>query len=73
MSYDVSYGAISSLYAGTAPAAAELNGKVNYSCFQFRQTGNGLPFSVSYYLGTCHASPPEGSRYRAREETVGMV
>ncbi|KAI0262148.1 hypothetical protein BGY98DRAFT_1182302 [Russula aff. rugulosa BPL654] len=28
MSYDVSYGAISSLYAaGTAPAAAELNGK----------------------------------------------
>lgn len=28
MSYDVSYGAISSLYAGTAPAAAELNGKV---------------------------------------------
>ena len=29
MSYDVSYGAISSLYAGTAPAAAELNGKVS--------------------------------------------
>ncbi|KAN0125991.1 hypothetical protein V8E52_001198 [Russula decolorans] len=27
MSYNVSYGAISSLYAGTAPAAAELNGK----------------------------------------------
>jgi len=29
MSYDVSYGAIGSLYAGTAPAAAELNGKVS--------------------------------------------
>ncbi len=28
MSYDVSYGAITSLYAGTAPAAGELNGKV---------------------------------------------
>jgi retinol dehydrogenase-12 len=27
-SYDVSYGAITSLYAGTAPAAGELNGKV---------------------------------------------
>ncbi|KAI0281864.1 hypothetical protein BGY98DRAFT_957864 [Russula aff. rugulosa BPL654] len=26
-SHDVSYGAISSLYASTAPAAAELNGK----------------------------------------------
>ena len=28
MSYDVSYGVISSSYAGTAPAAAELSGKV---------------------------------------------
>ena len=28
-SYDVSYGAITSLYAGTAPAAGELNGKVS--------------------------------------------
>jgi hypothetical protein len=28
MSYDVSYGAITPLYAGTAPAASELNGKV---------------------------------------------
>jgi len=27
LSYDVSYGAITSLYAGTAPAAGELNGK----------------------------------------------
>jgi hypothetical protein len=27
--YSVSYGAISSLYAGTAPAAGELNGKVS--------------------------------------------
>ena len=26
--YDVSYGAITSLYAGTAPAAGGLNGKV---------------------------------------------
>jgi len=26
--YDIAYGAISPLYAGTAPAAAELNGKV---------------------------------------------
>lgn len=35
MSYDVSYGAISSLYAGTASAAAELNGKVRMSCFHY--------------------------------------
>jgi hypothetical protein len=28
MLYPVSYGAITSLYAGTAPAAGELNGKV---------------------------------------------
>lgn len=27
-SYDISYGVISPLYAGTAPAGAELNGKV---------------------------------------------
>jgi retinol dehydrogenase-12 len=34
LSYDVSYGAITSLYAGTAPAAGELNGKVGtaYIC-----------------------------------------
>jgi hypothetical protein len=35
MSYDVSYGAISSLYAGTAPAAAELNGKVSIPASSF--------------------------------------
>jgi retinol dehydrogenase-12 len=29
VTYDVSYGAINSLYAGTAPAAGELNGKVS--------------------------------------------
>ena len=29
LTYPVSYGAISSLYAGTAPAAGELNGKVS--------------------------------------------
>ena len=31
VAYSVSYGAISSLYAGTAPAAGELNGKVRIS------------------------------------------
>ena len=31
VTYSVSYGAISSLYAGTAPAAGELNGKVSIS------------------------------------------
>jgi hypothetical protein len=29
VAYPVSYGAISLLYAGTAPAAGELNGKVS--------------------------------------------
>ena len=29
MTYSVSYGAITPLYAGTAPAAGELNGKVS--------------------------------------------
>jgi retinol dehydrogenase 12 len=28
IAYDIAYGVISPLYAGTAPAAAELNGKV---------------------------------------------
>ena len=32
--YSVSYGAITSLYAGTAPAAGELNGKVSISTLQ---------------------------------------
>lgn len=32
MSYDVSYGAITPLYAGTAAAAGELNGKVGQHC-----------------------------------------
>ena len=32
--YSVSYGAISSLYAGTAPAASELNGKVSIPAFR---------------------------------------
>ena len=32
LTYDVSYGAITSLYAGTAPAAGELNGKVSIAC-----------------------------------------
>jgi hypothetical protein len=35
MSYDVSYGAITPLYAGTAPAAGELNGKVGQHAWKF--------------------------------------
>ncbi|KAI0281867.1 hypothetical protein BGY98DRAFT_957904, partial [Russula aff. rugulosa BPL654] len=35
MSYDVSYGLISSSYAGTAPAAAELSGKVTILASSF--------------------------------------
>jgi retinol dehydrogenase 12 len=49
MSYDVSYGAISSLYAGTAPAAAELNGKVSIPALPVSPAGNGPPFQ---YLTT---------------------
>jgi hypothetical protein len=49
MCYDVPYGAISSLYAGTAPAAAELNGKVSVSCVQFRPPVMDPPFQ---YLTT---------------------
>jgi hypothetical protein len=64
ITYPLSYGAITPLYAGTSPAAAELNGKVG-----------GIPvpriarewpvdltrkrilfFLVSYCLGTRHAS-----------------
>ena len=48
--YDVSYGAISSLYAGTASTAGELNGKVSIPtsipCHQF------TCFVVSRPLGT---------------------
>ena len=35
MSYDVSYGAITPLYAGTAPAAGGLNGKVGQHAWTF--------------------------------------
>ena len=37
--YPVSYGAITSLYAGTAPAAGELNGKVSGICALILPTG----------------------------------
>ena len=47
MSYDVSYGAISSLYAGTAPAAAELNGKVSIPASSFRPPVMDPLFSTS--------------------------
>jgi hypothetical protein len=33
--YDILYGVISPLYAGTAPAGAELNGKVTYTAAVF--------------------------------------
>ena len=37
MTYPVSHGAITPLYAGTAPAAGELNGKVSISVPSFAQ------------------------------------
>jgi NAD(P)-dependent dehydrogenase (short-subunit alcohol dehydrogenase family) len=52
--------AITSLYAGTAPAAGELNGKVSDLCPQRRrghvaQFGENV-FTVSHRLGACYAS-----------------
>ena len=43
ITYDVSYGAITSLYAGTAPEAGSLNGKV----------GTGFCVGISAYLLGC--------------------
>jgi hypothetical protein len=52
MTYPVSYGVISSLYAGTDPAAGELNGKVGHGVFPLPVSpSNGTPFQ---YL-TCWA------------------
>ena len=81
ITYPTSYGAITSLYAGTTPAAAELNGKVGIipasricpwlvNLFTRNQM---FFFPVSHCLGTRHTSAQEGTRSRAREETVGMV
>jgi NAD(P)-dependent dehydrogenase (short-subunit alcohol dehydrogenase family) len=76
-SYDVSYGAITSLYAGTAPAAGELNGKVRTDCICLRISPH-VPafvsrFLVSYSVGTRRGSEQVGARSRACEEAVGVV
>ena len=42
ITYPVSYGAINSLYAGTSPAAGELNGKVSIPASGFAR-GNATP------------------------------
>ena len=56
--YPVSYGAITSLYAGTAPAAGELNGKVSVPASRIAHDAplymNWL--IVSHHLGKGHAS-----------------
>ena len=77
MTYPVSYGAITSLYAGTASAAGELNGKVSIPgsrvTMACQLTYKKYFVPVSHRLGTRHASASKGARYRACKETVGMV
>jgi hypothetical protein len=64
MSYDVSYGAITPLYAGTAPAAGELNGKVSRHSWKFHlRPGLRETFLVSHSVGTRRGSEQEGNRH----------
>ena len=64
VTYTVSYGAITSLYAGTAPDAGELNGKVgNIRALNLRADLRAKKMTpVSDCLGTAHASEQEGAR-----------
>jgi hypothetical protein len=77
--YDIQYGVISPLYAGTAPAGAELNGKVTYTravVFFFgnmRETLNVLGYIVPDCVGACDASKRESPGCGATEEVTGMV
>jgi hypothetical protein len=77
LSYDVSYGAITSLYAGTAPAAGELNGKVGTAYMPVDLPLTSWlacdPFLVPHGVGTRRGSEQDGARRRAGEEAVGMV
>jgi len=70
--YDISYGVISPLYAGTAPTGAELNGKVTKRVLVFGVNANVLAL-VPDCVGTCDASKREGPRCGATEEVMGMV
>jgi len=56
VTYPVTHGAITSLYAGTAPAASELNGKVGVPSSII---GHDVPTYIDlvpHYLGTGHTS-----------------
>ena len=64
ITYPVSYGAINSLYAGTAPAAAELNGKVS-----IRPSRIGPPTDVHCFLYS--TSPPgHGSHFQIARRLI---
>lgn len=61
VTYSVSYGAINSLYAGTAPAAGKFNGKVSACLSKIGSMMYDAPtyvlyFIVSHPLGTSHTS-----------------
>ena len=71
--YDVSYGAITSLYAGTAPAAGELNGKVGTAFAREYSLTSCYFFIVSHGVGTRRGSEQVGARSRAGEEDVGVM
>jgi hypothetical protein len=62
--YDIQYGVISPLYAGTAPAGAELNGKVTTRpLFIFGNMRETLMFWATVVpdcVGACDASKREG-------------
>ena len=84
--YPVSYGAITSLYAGTAPAAGELNGKVSIPVSgiahdaplymnwfnSISPTGQGSRFPViRHWILTCRRSC--GSGVKSRSKTFSPV
>jgi hypothetical protein len=65
VTYDVSYGAITSLYAGTAPDASSLNGKVSSTLcldiYPLVLSGACVIFLVSHGVGTGRGSKQEGA------------
>lgn len=71
--YDIAYGVISPLYAGTAPAATELNGKV-VSVADLGMCVNAADdWLVLDHVGTRNSSKREGTRCGASEEVMGLV
>ena len=72
--HDVSYGAITQLYAGTIPDGKSLNGKVRPVCIALLSSIMTMPCScvVPHPMGTNRQTPPRYTGSRSREEAMGV-